>query len=244
MMSHRSQIIILIWALAFMVIYGLTLWRLLHMFPPPSASWTADQVAAFYRENSLDIRLGAMVASWTSAFMIPFSAVVAVQMRRLETGLPVWTVLQFAGGITMSMFLVLPPIFFGVAAYSPERSPEVTQLMHEFGLLTLVTTDQYYIFQMVAIGVVSLSTNGENTAFPRWLGYFTLWAALVFEVGAIAFLPKDGAFSWNGLIVFWTPIVVFGTWILVMCCWMIKVIRAQAQSETPAERTNPEFAYS
>ena len=91
-MSHRSQIIILIWALLFMYITGFALWGLLHMLPPPDANWTAEQVAAFYRENSMDIRLGAMVASWTSAFMVPFSAMVYIQMRRLEKGLPVWSI--------------------------------------------------------------------------------------------------------------------------------------------------------
>ncbi len=230
-MTHRSQIIIIIWALVFMVIYGLTLWQLLHMWPPPSASWSAEQVAEFYRENSLDIRIGAMVASWCSAFMIPFSAVVAVQMRRLEKGLPVWTYLHFAGGITMSMFLVLPPIFFGVAAYTPERSPDVTQLMHEFGLLTLVTTDQYYIFMMISIAVISLTTRDELTAFPRWLGYYTLWAALAFEVGALAFIPKSGPFSWNGLMVFWMPISVFGSWVIVTCIVMMRAIKAQQRAE-------------
>jgi len=233
-MTHRSQIIILVWALVFMAVYGLTLWQLLHMWPPPSASWTADQVAAFYRENSLDIRIGAMVASWCSAFMIPFSAVVAVQMRRLEKGLPVWTVLHFAGGITMSMFLVLPPIFFGVAAYTPERAPDVTQLMHEFGLLTLVTTDQYYIFMMISIAVISLTTRDEHTAFPRWLGYYTLWAALAFEVGALAFIPKSGPFSWSGIMVFWMPISVFGSWVIVTCIVMMRAIKAQQRAE---ERT-------
>ncbi len=230
-MTHRSQIVILIWALSFMFTYGLVLWGLLHMWPPPPATWSVEQVAQFYIENSLDIRLGAMVLSWASAFMVPFAIVIAIQMRRLETGLPVWTITQFAGGIMMSIFLVLPPIFFGVAAYSPERAPEVTHLMHEFALLTLVTTDQYFIFQMIAIAVISFTTNDEHTAFPRWLGYFTLWAALAFEVGALAFIPKEGPFSWNGLLVFWMPISVFGAWLLTISVCMFRAIIAQQRAE-------------
>ncbi len=230
-MTHRSQIIILIWGLVFMAIYGLALWRLLHMWPPPPANWTAEQVAQFYRENTLDIRIGAMVTSWCSAFMVPFACVAAIQLRRLEKGLPVWTVLHLAGGILMSMFLVLPPIFFGVAAYTPDRAPEITQLMHEYGLLMLVTTDQYYIFMMISIAVVSLTTNDELTAFPRWLGYYTLWAALAFEVGALAFLPKSGPFSWNGIMVFWMPISVFGVWVITTSIVMIRAILAQQRAE-------------
>lgn len=230
-MTHRSQIFIIVWALVLMSIYGLNLMSLLHMWPPPSALWSAEQVAQFYRENGADIRIGAMFASWTSAFMVPFSCVVAIQIRRLEKGLPVWTVLQFAGGITMSMFLVMPPIFFGVAAFTPDRAPEITQLMHEYGVLTLVTTTQYYIFQMVAIAAISLTTNGENTAFPRWLGYFTLWSAVVFGTGAFAYVPKSGPFAWDGLLVFWVPIIAFGSWILIVCISMIRAIQAQKRAE-------------
>eukprot|EP00456_Euglypha_rotunda_P076154 TRINITY_DN7105_c0_g1_i5.p2 TRINITY_DN7105_c0_g1~~TRINITY_DN7105_c0_g1_i5.p2 ORF type:complete len:149 (-),score=35.68 TRINITY_DN7105_c0_g1_i5:16-462(-) len=92
----------------------------------------------------------------------------------------------------MSVFLVLPPLFWGVAAYTVDRAPEVTTLMHELGMLTLTTTDQFYIFQMVAITVVSLRLKQHDSlsAFPRWAGYFTAWAALGFEVGAFAFIQK------------------------------------------------------
>lgn len=42
-----------------------------------------------------------------------------------------------------AMFLVLPPLLWGVAAFNPGRAPDVTALMHEFANLMLVTTDHY-----------------------------------------------------------------------------------------------------
>ena len=163
--------------------------------------------------------------------MVPFSVVVAVQLSRLEKGVPVWSILQFAGGILMSIFLVLPPIFWGVAAFSPARLPEATALMHELALLTLTTTDQFYIFQMVAITYVSLTqTVDPQSAFPRWLGWFTLWAAVIFEVGALAFMFKTGPFSWNGLFVFWFPLVIFGAWVTTMSVSMLQAIGRQRRA--------------
>lgn len=227
-MTQRAQTIMIWWGLIFMYIYGFALWGLLKMMPPPPASLGADAVAAFYATNGFQIRLGAMIASWTSAFMVPFSVVVSVQLLRLEKGVPVWSILQFAGGILMSIFLVLPPLFWGVAAFTPTRAPEVTALMHELGTLTLTTTDQFYIFQMVAIVYVSLTQKSDpNSPFPRWMGYFTAWAALMFEVGAIAFLPKSGPFSWNGLFVYWCPLIIFGTWVTVMSIAMLMAIKRQ-----------------
>ncbi|MFT3666908.1 hypothetical protein [Piscinibacter sp.] len=234
-MSERAQAIMIWWGLAFMYIFGFTLWGLLKMMPPPSATLTADQVAAFYADNSLHIRLGAMVASWTSAFMVPFSTVVAIQMARLERGRPVWAVLAFAGGIMMSIFLVIPGVFWGVAAYTPTRPAEVTALMHELALLTLTTTDQYYIFQMVSLAFLSLTHKGDvpDSPFPRWIGYFTLWAALAFEVGAFAFLPKSGPFSWNGAVVYWMPLTVFGAWVTTVSVAMLRALKRQAAAKMP-----------
>jgi hypothetical protein len=231
-MSARSQTILVWWALIFMVIYAAAFIGLLKMVPPPPPTLTPDEVAAFYAKNAMSIKLGAMIASWTSAFMVPLAVVIAVQLARLEKGAPVWSIAQFAGGILMSLFLVLPPLFWGIAAFNPARPAEVTALMHETALLTLVTTDQFYIFQMVAIGYVSLTQKADpHSPFPRWMGYYTLWAALMFEVGAIAFLPKTGPFSWSGLFVFWSPFVIFFTWMTVLAVCLLRAIRLQRGGE-------------
>jgi len=228
-MTERGQTIMIWWGWVFMIIYGFTLWGLLNMLPPPPATLTADQVAAFYTTNGFDIRLGALIASYTSAFMVPISVVIAIQMARLERGVPVWSILAFAGGILMSMFLVFPPLLWGVAAFTPSRAPEVTALMHELGTLTLVTTDQFYIFQMVAMAYVSLTQKVDpNSPFPRWYGYLTIWIALMFEAGAIAFIPKTGPFSWNGLFVFWSPLTLFGIWVSITSVKILQALKQQA----------------
>lgn len=228
-MSQRAQKVLIWWGLSFMWLYGLVLWGLIGMMPPPSAALSAEQVAAFYTENSLGILVGATITSWISAFAVPIAVVISVQMARTEKGVPIWSILQFAGGIMMSIFLVLPPLFWGVAAFTPDRFPDATLLFHEFALLTLTTTDQYFIFQMIPIAVIALTTKSE--AFPRWLGYFTIWAALVFEAGALAFLTKTGPFSWNGTFVYWFPLIVFGVWISVLSGVLLKAIPRQASSD-------------
>jgi hypothetical protein len=155
--------------------------------------------------------------------------VVAIQMSRHETGKPVWSIATAAGGTLMSIFLVLPPLFWGVAAFTPTRSPEITATMHELALLTLTTTDQYFIFMWVGVVVVCLTPNAvANSPFPRWFGYYTAWIALMFEAGAIAFLTRTGPFAWNGLLVFWSPLSLFGAWIIVTAVLLFRAINAQA----------------
>src|SRR5262249_24970324 len=100
-MSSRTQRILVWWSIAFMVIYGLCLWLLLHMVPPPSPMLSAAQVAEFYARHHTSIRVGAVITSYTSAFMVPISVVIAVQLSRIEKGQRVWSILSLSGGVLM-----------------------------------------------------------------------------------------------------------------------------------------------
>jgi hypothetical protein len=87
------------------------------------------------------------------------------------------------------------------------------------------------VYSMVALAWVSLAQKPDPLSpFPRWIGYFTIWGALMFELGAIAFLPKTGPFAWNGLFVFWFPFCIFGTWISVLAWSLLRAIKRQEAS--------------
>jgi hypothetical protein len=229
MTSIRTQKVLIWWALVGATIYGLVLFFLLKMLPPPSPTWPAERVAEFYADNATGVEIGATILSWASAFIVPLAIVVAIQMSRHERGKPIWSITAGAGGVLMSIFLVLPPLFWGVAAFTPSRAPEITATMHELALLTLVTTDQYYIFLWVGVTVVCLIPNTVlHSPFPRWFGYFTAWIAIMFEAGAIAFNTRTGPFAWDGLLVFWSPLSLFGLWIIVMAVLLFKALKGQA----------------
>jgi hypothetical protein len=172
----------------------------------------------------------ASVAGWTSGFMVPLAVVVAIQISRHEKGKPVWSTAAIAGGAMMSVPLVQPPIFWGVAAVTPTRAPEIAAVMHQLAMLTFVTTDQYYIFMWVAIAVIALIPNSVvHKPFPRWFGYYTAWTALMFETGAVAYLTRTGPFAWNGLLVFWLPTVTFFIWIVVFAVQLFTALAKQSQ---------------
>jgi hypothetical protein len=240
--SERSQIVILWSFVVFAIIYALALGILLRMIPPPAATQTAEEIKDWYLARQTEVKLGAMIASWTSAFMVPFWAVVAMQMLRQERGRPIWTSLTLVSGALVSIFLVLPPIFFGTAAFTPTRAPEVTAIMHELGVLTLVTTDQYFVFAFVAVVVLCfLPRQAEHSPFPRWFGYFTIWFTFVAEAGAIAYNLRTGPFAWNGLLAFWIPFGVFGPWLAIFVFLLIRALNRQmrdveAHEEQPIDK--------
>jgi hypothetical protein len=236
--SERSQRAILWWGIALAVIYGVALIFLLQQVPTKNPAWSAEQVADWYANHQGSIKWGAVIASWTGAFMMPILAVVTIQMARVETGgWKIWSALSLVSGALMSLFLMLPPLFWGVAAYTaPRKDPEVTTLMHELATLTLTTTDQYYIFLWIGVTVIALRPATQlvkNNPFPRWWGYTSLWITIMFEAGAIAFVPRSGPFAWNGLLVFWSPLTLFTVWITIQCWLIFRALRLQRAEPDP-----------
>jgi hypothetical protein len=236
--SERSQRAILWWGIGFAIIYIIAFIFLLQQVPLKNPAWSAEQVASWYVHHQGKIKLGAVLCSWTGAFMMPILAVVAIQMARVETGgWKIWSALSLVSGALMSLFLMLPPMFWGVAAYTaPRKDSEVTTLMHELASLTMTTTDQFYIFLWVAVTVIALRPATQlvkNNPFPRWWGYMSLWITIMFEAGAIAFIPRSGPFAWNGLLVFWSPLILFTVWITIQSWLIFRALRAQTAEPDP-----------
>lgn len=230
--SLTSQRAILWWGVALAVIYGISFVFLLQQAPLKNPQWSPEQIQQWYVDNQTKIKWGAVICSWTGCFMMPFWAVFAAQMSRVEPGRwKVWSALSLASGTLMSIYLALPPMFWGVAAYTaPRKDPEVTSLMHELASLTMTTTDQAYIFGWIAVTVIALrpaTQKVKNNPFPRWWAYGSLWITFMFEAGAFAFLPRTGPFAWNGLLVFWSPFVLFTIWIVIQSNLTFKAIAAQ-----------------
>jgi hypothetical protein len=234
-MSGRSQKILLWLGVITAVIYGLALRFLMHMLPPPTATWSSAQVAQFYTEHSTEIKIGATICSWTGGWFVPIAVVIGIQLYRHDR---VWGILAGASGVIMSIFIVLPPLCWGVAAFTPSRQADVTTMMHELGVLSMTTTMQYYIFLLIAVVVICLTPNSVvHSPFPRWFGYFTAWMALMSEAGPIAFLTRTGPFAWNGLLGFWAPLAIFSVWFAVLVTQLITCINKQAaepESRIPA----------
>ena len=84
--SERSQRAILWWGIALAIVYIFAFAFLLQQVPLKNPEWSAEQVAQLYVHIQGKIKLGAVLTSWTGAFMMPILAVVAVQMARVETG--------------------------------------------------------------------------------------------------------------------------------------------------------------
>lgn len=230
-MSERSQIAAVWWTVAFLTLYGLSLIFLLQMLPPPAAALSPVEVTRWYAERATEIKLGAMVASWTSAGIFPIWAVISVQIARQHGGYSLWSIIAAVGGGMTALLLVFPPIFWGAAAFSLNRAPEITATLHDLGVLLLITTDQCVVLCWVALAVACLGPQPmPNSPFPRWFGYFNIFFVLSAEPAALAWLTKTGPFAWEGIFPFWLPFAIFGLWVPVAATLLLRALKAQRRA--------------
>lgn len=232
----------LIWlALGMAGLYFFSLIFLMQIFPPPAPNQSAAQVAQVYAHSNLRFRAGVAVAIVSGGFYLPWTMVIAVQMDRIEKRRSIWTMMQALTSAAGTWIFALPPLLWAAAAFNAHRSPEITTLMHELAFIVFYCASSFFPFQLVAVGVVSLSRNNVNpdSAFPRWLGWLSIWTAAVASEGFVGVMFNSGPFSWNGIFVFYLPVAVFTIWMISMAYMMLRAIGLQekADAATPADIT-------
>ena len=227
-MNEKTQIACVVCGAAFVALFTLGWIIVAGLVPAPSPSFDAAAIAAFYNANTGSIRFGLLITMISASLTMPWIAVVGVQMRRTERDFPVLTATQLVAGAVTVIFLTVPVLIWTVAAFRPERAPELIQLMSDFGWLMLIMTFPPFFVQLVAIGLAIVSDNHERPVFARWIGYFNIWVAILFLPGGLITFFKSGPFAWNGLLAFWLPLTVFFLWYIVMFFALIKAIRQPA----------------
>ena len=242
----------LIWlALGMAGLYFVSLIFLMQIFPPPAPNLSAAQVAQIYAHSNLRFRAGVAVAIISGGFYLPWTMVIAVQMDRIEKRRSIWTMMQALTSAAGTWIFALPPLLWGAAAFNAHRSPEITTLMHELAFIVFYCASSFFPFQLVAVGVVSLSRNNlsqndlpqnsvePDSAFPRWLGWLSIWTAAVASEGFVGVMFNSGPFSWNGIFVFYLPLAVFTIWMISMAYMMLRAIGVQERAETAVIAEGP-----
>ncbi len=210
-------------------LFGFAFWPLAKFIPVPSPLLSATQVAAIYANNTNGIRFGMLFMSLSGAVFAPFVAVISIQMKRIEGASPILTYTQLCSGSIGALFFIIPAIIFGVAAYRPDRPPELTLLLNDLAWFFAVMPVAAAFMQNLAIALAIFGDKRANPVFPRWLGYFNIWVALLFAPGALITFFKSGPFAWSGLLAFYVAGTVFAAWFFVMVTMLVKAIDQQAQ---------------
>ena len=162
---------------------------------------------------------------FASALLVPFAAVIAVQMKRIEGPRPVLSYIQLVSAGLLSLEFIIPLMVFQTAAYRLDvESARLIQMLNDMGWLMFVGVISSAVVMIASIGLAILIDRRERPVFPRWAGYFNLWVALLISPAGIIVFFKHGPFAWNGLFGFFVPLAAFAAWITVMVVILLRAI--------------------
>lgn len=213
-------------------IYSTAYVSLLDFWPPISPALNAEEVLRLYSEHNMRFRTGVVLMMLSAGFYIPLTVVISGQMERYEKGYPIWSRVQLIAGMLGTWLFAFPPFMWGVAAFTVERDPALTLVLHEIAWLCFVTPPSYFAMQVIPIGVVAFSKyNDDMSPFPRWFGYLTFWMAVSGSFGIAAMLFRTGPFAWNGWFSFYTPLFIFLIWLVALMFTMFRAIGQQEAAD-------------
>ena len=211
----------LIWVSAFLLFPGFT--------PPMSPMMTADQVAEFYRDpdNLPRIRYSMILFNWFCVALIPILTLIVVQIRRMAHRTPIlsYAVLGcVAGGPTL---FLIANVCWLLAAYRPDRAPELTQMFNDLAWITFTSQVPFLIAQSVLLALAVYFDDQVRPVFARWVGHFNLAVAAALFPAAFTALAFEGPLAWDGALSFWLKNVAIALWIVVMSAVLGVAIRRQ-----------------
>ena len=211
--------LLLLWSFPFV----LAIWVVaILMFPgfagPMSPAMTADQVAAFYRDpdNLGKIRWSMIILNWFSYGIIPVLALVVMQIKRMNhrSAIFAYTFLGCLCGGPVMFFVA--DIFWLLAAFRPERSPELTQLLNDFAWMSFTVQVGFLIAQSLTLAIAIYYDDQPRKIFPTWFAHFNIATALAMAPATFAGVDGfEGPLAWDGLFPFWIKNAAMLLWIVL-----------------------------
>ena len=210
------------------VLFGIALWPIAGLIPPPSPDDSPREIQDFYADNSDAIRIGLLLTMVAGGLTGPWVAMISQQMRRMtgpDSPLPS---LQLGVGMLGIMVFIWPAMIMQAVAFRPTRDPDLLVLANDMAWLPFVGIFVLVFIQNIAIAA-AIFQDREERVLLHWLAYFNIWVALLYVPAGFVFFFKDGPFAWDGLITFYLPAVAFGAWFCVMFPFLKRAIESEAR---------------
>lgn len=209
------------------VLMGVGLYVVAHFIPPHWPSWTAEFVSKIYLDRQTPILIGMVLMQFSTALWVPFWSVIYAQMRRIEGKSPPVLSISFLSACIGSnlVALFIPGFFFMAAAFRPERNPEITQIFNDIGwfYFTIPAGGLGYVWAL-SIALCILLDKHPRPLFPRWVGFMSIWLAVLMAPTALIPFLKSGPFAWNGILAFWLVLAASGVWTVILIIYLLKAI--------------------
>lgn len=220
--------VLVIWLLAIVMFPGFTL------NGPMSPALSADEVAAFYRDpdNLGQIRWSMILLNWFSYGIIPVLALVVVQIKRMAHGSAIFSYCFLGCLCGGPVLFFTADLFWLIAAFRPERSPVLTQLLNDMAWMTFTVQVGFLVAQSLILAVAIYFDRQPRKIFPLWFAHFNIAIAVLMMPATFAGVTGvEGALAWDGLFPFWIKNGALFLWIVVTAYVVATTMREQRREE-------------
>ena len=228
--------IILFWTLPALVLTWLLVFLFFPGFAPPmSPGLSAEEVAAFYRDPHKQplIRYSMIVYNWFGIGVVVLLALIVMQMRRMAHRTPVLAYCYLGCATAGPVLFFVADLFWLLAAFRPERDPQLTLLFHDLAWITFTSPVCFLIGNCVFLALAIVLDRQPQPVFPRWIAHFNVAVAAAIAPAAFSVTTLSGPLAWDGALSFWLRNGALGLWLLVMMLMLGRNIhreRAAAQA--------------
>ncbi|MBO0863777.1 MAG: hypothetical protein J2P16_01735 [Mycobacterium sp.] len=229
-MRRTDGELILFWTLPAMALIWISAFFLFPGFVHPmSPTMSAEEVATFYRNpaNLSRIRYSMILFNWFCVCLIPVLMLLVMQMRRMAHRTPILSYCMIACAAGGPTIFLIANLFWLLAAFRPERAPELTQLFNDLAWVTFTIQVPYLIAQSVLLALAIYWDRQPRPIFRPWVAHFNLLVAVALAPAAFTGLALGGPMAWDGLLPFWVKNIAIAIWIVVMGVVLGQAIRRQ-----------------
>ena len=233
-MTRTDGEVLLLWTLPVVAAIWISAFLLFPGFVHPmSPTMSAEEVAAFYRDpgNQARVRYSMIGFNWFAVGLVPILALIVLQIRRMAHRTPIFSygiIACAAGGPTI---FLMASLFWLLAAFRPERDPELTVLFNDMAWITFSSQVGFLIAQSVLLAVAIFLDRQARPVFDRWVAHFNLLIAAVLVPAGFVGLAMEGPIAWDGLLTFWARNTAIGLWIVVMGIALARALHRQRHEE-------------
>ena len=132
------------------------------MFPPLSPVASPEEIADFYVDHKIWIRIGIAGCLLTSVIALPFLATIVLRIRRIEGQWGMLSMTQLFAATIFVPALLFPFIIMAAAAFRPDsRPPEITQALNDVFWLMFIGIVGTIIVQNITLAIASFIDKTE-----------------------------------------------------------------------------------
>ena len=196
---------------------------------PPDLNAPSQEWSSYFLAHHGAVRAGIVLLAVAIFAFIWFLGTLT-SVLRIATGTPRLPSIAFAGGILGAGALMFGLAAEAVAAYRPQGvDPLITRALNDLFVLSGVVAIPAFTALFAATALVIL----RSGAFPAWLGWLLVAAAVVQPLTFGALFTKHGAFAGDGALALFVPIIVSFVAIFALSALLTAWARNATQAGNP-----------